>query len=156
MPTRSWRKVDGILKRGTSDRYIVEIDEGHHFNCYRGMTLRRYPAELQLAFDYKTWLDRSRAEPRQQSRMWAASKPPLLPNGGGRHLQRPFRDALADILPPDYGFQSTIRIADFEVEHWITTKNAPSLMESLLSQETRKCYAVSPMSPDNTRGNRPD
>jgi hypothetical protein len=144
MPTRNWRKVDGILKCGTSGRYIVEIDESQHFNRYRGMTLRRYPAELQLAFDYNTWLDRSQAEPRQKSGRWAAPKPPLFPNAGGRHLQRAFRDALADILPPDYGFQPTIRVADFEVEHWITTESAPSQMESLLSHKIPKRYAVQP------------
>ncbi len=50
---------------------------------------------------------------------WGAPKPPLFPMAGGRHRQRAFRDALADLLPDLYGFGPTIRIADFEVEPWI-------------------------------------
>jgi hypothetical protein len=42
---------------------IVEVDESQHFNCYRGKTLRLYPAELQLAFDRQTWIERSRFPP---------------------------------------------------------------------------------------------
>lgn len=37
---------------------------------------------------------------------------------GGRHRQRAFRDALADLLPPLHGFGPTIRIGHFEVERW--------------------------------------
>jgi hypothetical protein len=120
------------MHSATSPPRIIEVDESQHFNCYRGKTLGLYPAELQLAFDRKTWVDRSQAEPLQKSGGWAARKPPLFPDAGGRHLQRAFRDALADILPPDYGFLPTLRIADFEVEPWIGTAGARKRMEDLL------------------------
>ena len=44
---------------------------------------------------------------------------PLFPGEGARHRQRAFRDALTDILAPDYGFAPTLRIAHFEVKDWI-------------------------------------
>jgi hypothetical protein len=135
MPKNNWRRVDGILQCPTSPPRIVEVDESQHFNCYRGMTLRLYPAELQLAFDRKTWIDHSQAEPRQKAGKWAVPKPPLFPGAGGRHLQRAFRDALADILPLDYGFLPTLRIADFEVEPWIGTACARSRMKDLLDRK---------------------
>jgi hypothetical protein len=134
MPKNNRRRVDGILQRANSSR-IVEVDESQHFNCYRGITLRLYPAELQLAFDRKIWIDHSQGEPQQKSGGWAAPKPPLFPNAGGRHLQRAFRDALADILPPDHGFLPTLRIADFEVGPWIWTASARSQMEELLDRK---------------------
>jgi hypothetical protein len=135
MPKNNWRQVDGILQCATSPQRIVEVDESQHFNCYRGRTLRLYPTGLPLAFDRKTWIDHSRAEPQQKSGGWAARKPPLFPDAGGRHLQRAFRDALADILPLDYGFLPTLRIADFEVEPWIGTSSAHKQMEDLLAHK---------------------
>ncbi len=133
MPPREWRRVDGILVIGR-DRRIVEFDESQHFNCYRGMTLSLYPKDLRLAFDREAWANRSQAEPRQKSGNWAKPRPPLFPNAGGRHRQRAFRDALADILPPEHGLQPTLRIADFEVP-WIGTVCSSKLMEDLLNQK---------------------
>jgi hypothetical protein len=133
MPKNNWRRVDGILRSAASDPRVIEVDESQHFNCYRGKTLRLYPSELRLAFDRKTWIEHSQGEPRQKSGGWAAKKKPLFPKAGGRHLQRAFRDALADILPPDHGFLPTLRIADFEVEPWIGTRSARKKMEELLN-----------------------
>jgi hypothetical protein len=138
MPTRDSRKVDGILKCRFCDPRIVEVDESQHFNCFQRMTLRHYPAELRLAFERDTWINRSQAEPKQKSGNWAAPKPPLFPNAGGRHQQRAFRDALADILPPDHGFQPTLRIADFEVKPWIGTEYQRTRMEDLLNRKIPK------------------
>jgi hypothetical protein len=139
MPSREFRRIDGILEFGGSGKRIVEIDESQHFNQYRGMTLRLYPKEIQLAFDRNTWVDRS------QAKLWpksgggfAAPRPPLFPNAGGRHRQRAFRDALADILPPDHGFNATLRIADFEVRPWIGTECARTHMEDLLNGKISK------------------
>lgn len=61
-------------------------------------------------------------------------KPPLFPREGGRHRQRAFRDALCDILPPKHGFLPTLRIADFEVQEWLQTPNAPERMRALLDE----------------------
>lgn len=135
MPLRESRKLDGILKCANSNQRIVEVDESQHFNCYRGMTLRLYPAESPLAFDRETWTEHSQGEPPQKSGRWAKPCPPLFPNAGGRHLQRAFRDMLADILPPDYGFLPTIRIADFEVKDWIKTECAHAKMKELLDRK---------------------
>ena len=138
MPVNERRQVDGILKCPFCGPRIIEVDESQHFNCYRGVTLRRYPTDLRLAFDPKIWIEHSQTEPRQKSGGWAAPKPPLFPNVGGRHLQRAFRDALADILPPLYGFQPTLRIADFEVKPWINTASARKQMEDLLNRKIPK------------------
>ena len=135
MPEKEWRKVDGVMFCPNPAPRIVEVDESQHFNCHRGITLRLYPTELRLAFDCKTWTDHSKDEPRQKSGGWAKPKPPLFPDPGGRHLQRAFRDALADILPPDYGFLPTLRIADFEVEPWIGTAGARTHMADLLKRK---------------------
>ena len=135
MPPREWRKLDGILKCANSSPRIVEVDESQHFNRYRGMTLRLYPAESPLAFDRKTWIEHSQAEPRQKSGSWASPRPPLFPAAGGRHLQRAFRDMLADLLPPDYGFLPTLRIAHFEVTDWIGAECAQGKMKDLLARK---------------------
>jgi hypothetical protein len=135
MPKNNWRRVDGILRCAGSAPRIVEVDESQHFNCYRAMTLRLYPPELPLAFDRRTWIQHSQAKPAEQSGGWAAPKPPLFPNAGGRHLQRAFRDALADVLPLDYGFLPTLRIGYFEVEPWIETDSAAMRMNDLLNKK---------------------
>lgn len=135
MPPRERRRVDGILKCGAFDQRIVEIDESQHFNIYRGMTLRHYKQDFPLAFDRAIWIEKSQVEPRQKSGGWAKPKPPLFPGDGGRHKQRAFRDALADILPPAYGFLPTLRIAHFEVESWIEARDAHQKMEDLLNRK---------------------
>jgi hypothetical protein len=134
MPRNNRRQLDGILQSAGSRPRIVEVDESQHFKCYRGKTLRLYPAELQLAFDRQIWIDHSQDEPKQKAG-FAAPKPPLFPNPGGRHLQRAFRDALADILPVDHGYLPTLRIADFEVKPWIRSADARSRMEDLLKRK---------------------
>ena len=138
MPPREWRHVDGILKCGASDQRIVEVDESQHFNIYRGRTLKHYTAELPLAFDRSIWMEKSQAEPRQKSGNWAKPRPPLFPGDGGRHKQRAFRDALADILPPANGFLPTLRIAYFEVEPWIEAESAYKQMQDLLNRKISK------------------
>jgi hypothetical protein len=135
MPKRESRRVDGVLLSERSGPRIVEIDEIQHFNRYRGLTLSKYPAELRLAFDRETWVGRSQDEPRQKSGGWAKPKPPLFPRPGGRHLQRAFRDALADILPLDHGFEPTLRIAHFEVKQWVHAADAPQRMRELLDRK---------------------
>src|ERR1019366_2994216 len=57
MPTRNYRKVDGILKCRFCGPRIIEVDESQHFNRFRGMMLQHYLAELRLAFDRNTWID---------------------------------------------------------------------------------------------------
>jgi hypothetical protein len=51
----------------------------------------------------------------------------------GRHRQRAFRDCLADLLPAIHGFGPTIRIADFEVEDWISSPDAPDRLGDLIA-----------------------
>jgi hypothetical protein len=138
MPPKERRQLDGILNYGTRQQRIVEVDESQHFNRYRRMTLNRYTPELPLAFDRSVWMKKSEGEPRQKSGGWAAPKPPLFPGDGGRHKQRAFRDALADLLPLDHGFLPTLRFAYFEVESWIYTGDAHNQMQDLLSLKLSK------------------
>lgn len=41
---------------------------------------------------------------------------------------------LADLLPPEHGFQPTLRIGDFEVLAWIYTDQAEARMRELLAE----------------------
>jgi len=130
MPANNWRPLDALLGVAGSAPRAIEVDESQQFNNYRGMSLRRYPANWPLAFDVKVWVRKSHDEPKQGG---GSAKPvPLFPGNGGRHQQRAFRDALADILPPDHGYLPTLRIADFEVKGWIGTASARKRTEELL------------------------
>ena len=61
--------------------------------------------------------------------------PPLFPDVGGRHLQRAYRDALADLLPQLHGWAPTLRIGDFEVTSWIHSDDAEDRMADLLESK---------------------
>jgi len=115
MPPRERRRVDAILNGGSGPR-IVEIDETQHFNHHRRLTLALYPDDVAVGFDKAEWMARADREPTPRHGKWASARPPLFPGDGGRHRQRAFRDALADILPPLYGYAPTLRVADVEVE----------------------------------------
>lgn len=60
---------------------------------------------------------------------------PLFPDEGGRHLQRAFRDMLADLLPPARGWSPTLRIAHFEVEAWLDAPGAEHRMRAFLQKK---------------------
>lgn len=115
MPLRERRRVDAILKDGGAPR-VVEVDETQHFNHHRRVTLDMYPHDVALGFDKAEWRTRADREPTPRHGKWASARPPLFPGDGGRHRQRAFRDALADILPPLRGFGPTLRISDFDVK----------------------------------------
>jgi len=132
LPANNRRNVDGILRIGASAPRVLEVDEAQHFNHYRGMTLRRYPANWPVAFDLQDWIPRCKDEPKQKSGGFAKAMPPLFPNDGGRHQQRAFIDALTDLLPPDHGYLPTLRIADFEVKGWLGTASSRVRMAALL------------------------
>ncbi|MDB5973976.1 MAG: hypothetical protein JWR07_736 [Nevskia sp.] len=132
LPANNWRGLDGLKLAGSAPR-VIEVDEAPHFNNYRGMTLRRYPANWPLAFDIKVWIRKAHDEPKPSG---GGAKPvPLFPGDSGRHTQRAFRDALADILPLDHGYLPTLRIADFEVKGWVGTVHAQKRMEELLQDK---------------------
>ncbi|MGB8918838.1 MAG: hypothetical protein WCC89_18430 [Candidatus Sulfotelmatobacter sp.] len=133
MPARERRTVDCVLKRPNGDKLIIEVDESQHFNHYRAETLSFYPADIALAFDRSMWIEHSQAKKRLEGGGFARPKPPLFPGEGGRHQQRAFRDALADILPQQHGFTPTLRVAYFEVEDWLGSEAAPGRMEELLT-----------------------
>jgi hypothetical protein len=132
MPQREWRKVDLVLKSPGGAARIIELDESQHFNAYRAKTLRFYPAQLALAFDRKLWIEHSDAKMKLERGGFGRPKPPLFPRDGGRHRQRAFRDALADILPLEHGFAPTLRIAYFEANTWLASEAALEKMQQLL------------------------
>jgi hypothetical protein len=131
MPANDRRTLDCIVRFGASKLRVLEVDEIQHFNHYRGMTLRRYPANWPVAFDLHDWIPLCKDEPKQKGD-FAKAMPPLFPHDGGRHRQRAFRDALADLLPPDHGYLPTLRIADFEVKGWLNAASAKERMAALL------------------------
>jgi len=124
MPMREWREVDGLFGgRGIPWR-IVEVDESQHFNEFRALTLGKYPKDVPLGFPKGAWLAESRRRRARAGGGWAKPRPPLFPMAGGRHRQRAFRDALADLLPSVHDYAPTLRIAHFEVEPWIWQRGA--------------------------------
>lgn len=135
MPQRESRRVDCVLKIANSCPRIIEVDETQHFNAFRAMTLRLYQQKIQLTFDPKDWIERSEKKTCLEKGGFAVPKPPLFPGAGGRHLQRAFRDALCDILPPDHGFLPTLRIAKFDVYAWLKASDACDKMQELLDRK---------------------
>ena len=133
MPQRERRKVDCVLQRHGEPPRIIEFDESQHFNCYRAMTLRRYPRSVRIAFDRGVWLQACDAKARLEGGGFGRPKPPLFPHEDGRHRQRAYRDALADLLPAVHGWLPTLRIADFEVQSWIFACDARARMVDLLA-----------------------
>ncbi len=140
MPTRERRRVDCVIALAGQPPRLFEFDESQHFNRHRAATLRLYPADLVLSFPRETWLSISDASTKTLSLTggWGSARPPLFPEPGGRHVQRAFRDALADLLPSVHGWGSTLRIADFEIEPWIHGPDASRRMDELL-----RCRLVS-------------
>jgi len=134
MPQRERRQIDGVIELAGQPPRIFEFDESQHFNRHRATTLRAYPPRLTTAFPREIWLNASAASTRRLGTTggWGKAKPPLFPAPGGRHLQRAFRDALADILPAVHGWAPTVRIADFEVDGWIQGPRRDHEMRDLL------------------------
>jgi very-short-patch-repair endonuclease len=135
MPPRESRRVDCVLRIGSSRR-IVEVDEKQHFNRYRAASLRLYPRSIRVAFNRELWIKESEKKTKLGGGGWGSPSPPLFPADGGRHQQRAFRDARCDILPPDHGFLATLRIADFEVKNWFAADDASERMAQLLTART--------------------
>jgi hypothetical protein len=132
MPPRERRQVDAILVVGGESR-ILEVDETQHFNRFRALTLRRYACQVPLAFPAPAWIAAGEAKKRLEGGGFGKPRPPLFPEDGGRHQQRAFRDALADILPGEHGWLPTVRVADFEVAAWIDGPDAKLRMRALLA-----------------------
>ncbi|MCP9486551.1 MAG: hypothetical protein MSC30_11865 [Gaiellaceae bacterium MAG52_C11] len=133
MPPRERRQVDAVLQVDEQSR-ILEVDETQHFNRYRALTLRHYPEGARVAFPIERWIERSEKKLRLEGGGFGKPKPPLFPAEHGRHMQRAFRDMLADLLPPEHGFAPTLRIADFEVTDWLHGAGAEGRMRQLLSE----------------------
>lgn len=133
-PRRERRSVDLILKKRGRPPRIVEVDETQHFNQYRAVTLRSYPSSVKVAFPKRDWLVACDAKRRLEGGGFAKPRPPLFPGDGGRHRQRAFRDALADLLPPVHGWLPTLRIADFETREWVFTADGRRHMARLLKR----------------------
>lgn len=134
MPSREHRTVDCVLHRRGEAPRIIEFDETQHFNAYRAQTIRRYPRTARAAYDRAGWLAACDAKRRLEGGGFGRPKPPLFPHEDGRHRQRAFRDALADLLPAVHGWQPTLRIADFEVVGWVHERGAQACMRTLVSQ----------------------
>jgi hypothetical protein len=132
MPPRERRSIDAVLTQSGVPR-IVEIDEMQHFTPPRARTLALYPPGTKTAYDRTVWATRAAATTRLPGGGFARPKPPLFPEPGGRHLQRAFRDAIADLLPSVHGWAPTLRVGDFEVAGWLHADDAVGRMRSLLA-----------------------
>lgn len=125
----AWRKVRLIYRRLTNG---LELPE------------EMPPRESRAvdAFPRRVWLEAAEKGRAHRGGGWAAPKPPLFPMAGGRNLQRAFRDALADLLPPLHGFAPTLRIADFEVRGWLYDRDAVAKMRRLLGERMETTPSV--------------
>jgi hypothetical protein len=130
-PPLERRNKDGVIGGRGWPLRILEIDESQHFNTYRTLTLEMYPPTEPLAFPRREWMQAGEGRIPRAGGGWGAPRPPLFPLAGGRHRQRAFRDALADLLPPLYQYAPTLRIAYFEVP-WIWERDAPSRMRAVI------------------------
>jgi len=79
-------------------RFIVEFDESQHFTKAREITLRKYPASLELGFDRKKW------ETLCEKIKAKDNDPPF------RDEQRAWYDVLRDFLSLSMGMKPTIRL----------------------------------------------
>lgn len=132
MPPRETRRVDAVLTVGGAQR-ILEVDETQHFNQFRASTLRRYPDDALVAFPIERWIEVSEQKTRLEGGGFGRPRPPLFPNEHGRHMQRAFRDTLADLLPAQHGYLPTLRIGYFDAAPWIGTDDAEPRMRALLN-----------------------
>ena len=135
MPPRERRSIDAVFAHASGARRLVEVDEVQHFTPPRAMALARYPTGTRVAFDMSEWATRAAGTLKLRGGGFARPCPPLFPHAGGRHLQRAFRDSLADLLPSQHGWAPTLRIGDFEVKGWLSDANAASRMHSLLIEK---------------------
>ena len=134
MPPRERRTVDGVFRGPDGRFFIFELDEKQHFNAFRATTLSLYPGTMPLTFSRVLWIERCVRKRKLESGGFARPKPPLFPGENGRHRQRAFRDALTDILPSEYDFAPTLRLADFEIVDWIIGPDAVDRMAVLLAE----------------------
>lgn len=126
MPLRERRAVDGVVTDDAGIAHVLEVDEKQHFNAYRYASLERYPRDTELRFPLDSWKEASSKKRRLEGGGFARPRPPMFGMENGRHRQRAFRDALADLLPPLHGWGPTIRIAHFELEPWVWRDDAPA------------------------------
>ena len=132
MPSRERRKVDGVFQTTSNLYFVFELDEKQHFNAYRSVTLSLYPLNLLVGFSIDHWVKTCNKKSKLEGGGFAKPKPPLFPGENGRHCQRAFRDSLTDILPSEYGYLPTLRLADFEIRDWIYKPDAQDRMEKLV------------------------
>ena len=114
MPARERQSVDLVLIGQQMPPRIIEVDEIQHFNA-PGDDNQALPRSATIAFDRSAWIAASLAKNRLEGGGFGRPCPPVFPGEGGRHKQRAFRDALADLLPAVRGWMPTLRIAHFEV-----------------------------------------
>ncbi|WP_090969580.1 hypothetical protein [Nocardioides exalbidus] len=132
MPARERRSIDGVLTADDGASRIVEIDEAPHFTPPRARTFAHYPSATRTAFEQSAWAEGSSRGTRMRGGGFGRPTPPLFPEAGGRHLQRAFRDSLADLLPSEHGWLPTLRVGDFEVKEWLFDPDAEARMAQLL------------------------
>jgi hypothetical protein len=126
------RELDAVLEHDGVLR-VFEFDEVQHFNRFRADTLRHYADTVPLAFDPEEWIARSEQKQRLEGGGFGKPKPPLFDGEHGRHRQRAFRDALADILPRQHEYAPTLRISEYEVAGWLHSEDAGAQIEAVLA-----------------------
>lgn len=81
---------------------IFMFDDARHFNRWRARSLELYPPDAPLSFDVRTYQELCRDTA-------------LRGGPAAKQKQQAFHDALVDLLPPAYGLNPTLRIAQAEL-----------------------------------------
>jgi hypothetical protein len=129
------RELDAVVVGPDKLSRVFEVDEAQRFNPFRAATFMHYPPDACTAFDREAWRSRSAAATKLRGGGFARAMPPLFPEAGGRHLQRAFRDVLADLVPSVHGWSPTLRVADWEVISWLHDADAAKRMAELLASK---------------------
>ena len=144
MPPRESRTVDGVFHGPKGKPFIFELDEKQHSNVFRATTISLYPETTRLGFARDLWIERCAQKRKLEGGGFANARPPLFPGANGRHQQRAFRDALTDLLPSEYGFAPTLRLADFEIRDWISGPSATDRMAVLITDRLARRWGWRP------------
>lgn len=132
MPARERRSLDAVIVDAAGVHRVLEVDELQHFNAFRAVTLELYAPGAATGFSQAEWSARCLAKTRLERGGFAKPRPPLFPGEDGRHRQRAFRDALADLVPVQHGWGATVRMGWFELPAGATPDEDAATLSALL------------------------
>jgi hypothetical protein len=126
--TFPWLEVDGkpVIASayfGPPLHCLFELDKPNRFTCERGHSLKNYPHDVPLGFDFRLYVelcDSARHKTNSATR------------------RRAEEDAALDLLPPKHRLNPTLRLGEVEILEKMDSrpneKNLRAVLESLLEK----------------------